>query len=200
MADLKTPSAPAETTEAQIAVHWKEEEYIRPSPPVHRAGQPDRPRGQRAVRGEELPGVLRGIRRPARLGPALAHDAGHEQPAVLEMVRRRQAQRLLQLRRPASGEVQEQGGADLRPRAGGRARVTRDLPGTVRAGQRGRGGAARLLRTEGRRSRDDPHADDSGAADHDAGVRAAGRHPLGRVRRIQRRGRAACAPRTRAAA
>ena len=30
MADRKTPSAPAETTEAQIAVHWKEEEYYDP--------------------------------------------------------------------------------------------------------------------------------------------------------------------------
>ena len=56
---------------------------------------------------------------------ALGHRARHERSPVLEVVRRRQAQRLLQLRRPAPGQVQEQGGADLRARAGGRDPLTR---------------------------------------------------------------------------
>ena len=48
---------------------------------------------ERFSRGQ-IPRLLQGVRGPADLGRALAHDAGHEQRAVLEVVRRRQAERL----------------------------------------------------------------------------------------------------------
>ncbi len=103
----------------------------------------------------------------------LAHDPRQSRPAVLEVVRRRQDQRLLQLRRPAPGEAQEQDGDPLRPRAGGRGDPAHHLPGAVRAGQRVRGAAARLLRPQDRRPRHAPHADDRRAPDHDARLRPA---------------------------
>ncbi len=62
---------------------------------------------------QQLPGVLQGVRRPADLGPLLAHHPGHQQPAVLEVVRRGPAQRLLQLRRPPPGDPAQPGRRDL---------------------------------------------------------------------------------------
>ena len=59
--------------EAQIAVHWKEEDYVHPSAAVHRAGQPGRSRARRAVQRREFPGMLQGIRRPARAGISYWH-------------------------------------------------------------------------------------------------------------------------------
>ncbi len=115
------------------------------------------------------------------------HGSRHERPAVLEMVRRGQDQRLLQLHRPQPGEVQEQGGDHLRPGAGGRRSGRADLSGALHTGQRIRGAAAGLCRAQGGGPRHDPHADGGGAADHDAGVREARRDPLRRVRRIFRR-------------
>ena len=50
----------------------------------------------------------------------MAHDPGHEQPAVLEVVRRRAAERLLQLRGPARRGQPGQGRDDLGAGAGGR--------------------------------------------------------------------------------
>ena len=82
----------------------------------------------------------------------------------------------------------EQGGVHLRAGAGDRSHQGDHLPGAVSPGQRVRRAAARLLRPEGRRPRDHPHADGPRAADHDARLRAARRHSLGGVRRIQRRG------------
>ena len=131
--------------------------------------------------------MLPGIRGPAVLGRVLAHHPGHQQRAVLEVVYRRQAERQLQLRRPAPGQAQEQGGADLGPRTRGRGPRCGHLPGALPPGQRVRGGAAGGRRQGGRP--DHPaHADGARAAGHDAGLRPARRDPLPGVRRVQRRG------------
>ena len=52
----------AEVSEAQIAVHWREEEYYQPPAAFIGAGERDRPRHPRAVRRGALPGVLQGVR------------------------------------------------------------------------------------------------------------------------------------------
>ena len=79
--------------------------------------------------------MLQGIRRSAHLGPLLAYDAGHQQPAVLEVVCRRSAQRLLQLRRSPPGNQSQQGGFDLGTRAGNRRDQSYHLSGTLCQGQ-----------------------------------------------------------------
>ena len=95
----------AQVSEAQIAVHWREEEYYQPPAKFIAQANAADPAHLRAVRRGALPGVLQGVRRPAHLGRLLAHHAGHQQPAVLEVVRRRPAERQLQLRRPAPGHA-----------------------------------------------------------------------------------------------
>src|SRR5260370_9229936 len=68
------------------------------------------------------------------LGSVLAHHAGTQQSAILEMVCRRQNQRLLQLRRPTSRAIQKQSGADFCSGAGRRSRHGHHLPGTLPPG------------------------------------------------------------------
>ena len=132
--------------------------------------------------------MLQGIRRPPGLGPVLAHHAGHQRRALLEVVRRRPDQRLLQLRRPPLGPAQEQGGDSFRSRTGRRGAVRHHLPGTLRQGERIRPGAEGVLRPQGRRPGDPAHADDARPAGHHAGLRPARHHPLRGVRRVQRPG------------
>src|SRR5258707_2672943 len=62
--------------------------------------------------------MLPRLRRTPALGSVLAHHAGRQQSTVLEMVCRRQNQRLLQLRRPPSRAIQKQSGADFCSGAG----------------------------------------------------------------------------------
>ncbi len=104
------------------------------------------------------------------------------------MVRGRQAECVLQLRRPASGQAPEQGSVNFCSGAGRRCARLGDLSRTVCAGERICRAAARFLRFEGGRSRDHPHADGSGVAGHHAGLCAAGSDSLGGVWRVQRRG------------
>ena len=155
---------------------------------VYRPGQPHRPRDHGTLQPRPLSGVLPGVRRSAQLGSVLAHHAGHHRRAVLEVVRGRQAQRVLQLRGPASRAVQEQGRVHLRPGAGGRPARGRHLSRPVHPGKRDGRAAARLRRASGGGPGNTAPADDPGTADHDAGVRTAGRRPLGGLRRLQRRG------------
>ena len=124
-----------EVSEAQIAVHWREEEYV-PRRRRSSSRRPTcRPRHLRTVQPRTT------SRTASRSTPTCSTwdkpwhtDAGHQQPAVLEVVRRRQAQRLLQLRRPASCRAQEQGRDHLRARAGGTKRPRHDhLPGAATA-------------------------------------------------------------------
>ena len=109
------PRAPdsAESSEAHIAVHWREEGYYRrhrsssarPTPPTRRSV--DR------FAEDNFPECFKEYADLLQLGQVLGYHAGHEQPAVLALVRRRQAERQLQLCRPAPGENSEQGRADL---------------------------------------------------------------------------------------
>ena len=153
---------------------------------IHRPGERLGPGHPGPLRGRELPGVLQGIRRPAALGRVLAHHPGHQQPAVLEVVRRRQAERQLQLRRPAPGQGPEQGRADLGARTRGHRRHRDHLPGALPPGERVRRGAAGPRRPGGRPGHP-AHADGARAARDHAGLRPARRRPLPGVRRVQRR-------------
>src|SRR5207249_2076002 len=87
-------------------------------------------RARIAVLGKIVSRVLSGICGSAALGSVLAHDIGDEPSAVLEMVRGRQAERLLQLRRPASRQVQKQSRPRVCSGTGKRAGLCRHLPGT----------------------------------------------------------------------
>ena len=131
--------------------------------------------------------MFRSLRFPARLGQAVAENARCQQSSFLEMVRRRQTQRLLQLRGPPPREAQEQSGLDLRSGTGDGVSRRHHLPGTVQARKRSCRDASRFRRTENRRPRHHSHADGSGVAHHHAGLRAAWRRPLRGFRRIQRR-------------
>ena len=62
-----TESQQDPVSESQIAVHWREEEYIYP-PESFPAGQCGRPGHFRPVRREELPGLFHRIRGDAELG------------------------------------------------------------------------------------------------------------------------------------
>ncbi len=128
----------------------------------------------RGVLGEARPRadlVVRAVREDARVGPALR-----------EVVRRRQAERRLQLRRPARRE---------RPRQQGRLsldrRARRHEDDHVRRpparGEQDRQRPARAGDPD-RRSRRDLHADDPRAADRDARVRADRRAAHRRLRRL----------------
>ena len=142
-----TAAQGAQVSEAQIAVHWREEEYYQPPAKFVAQANARRPGHLRAVQRGALPGVLQGIRRPADVGTLLAHDARHQQSAVLEVVCRRPAQRLLQLRGPALGRQS----ATRRPfiwvpEPEDEAHAGDHLPGAVSPGERVRGAAARILR------------------------------------------------------
>ena len=132
--------------------------------------------------------MLQGIRGPARLGHVLAHHARYQQRAVLEVVRRRSTERLLQLRRPPPDPRPQQG----RDHVGARARVRRHtgdhVSGALPARQRVRGAPAGLLWPEDRGHGDLPPADGARPAGVDAGMRSPRSHPLGGLRRVQRCG------------
>ena len=158
-----------------------------PFPQIHRPSQPKRPRFRSPIRRKKFPRMLPQLRRTPPLGPLLAHHARHQRPAVLEVVCRRQAQRLLQLRGPPPGPTQKQGCPDLRPRTRKRIRHGHHLPGALPPRKRSRRRPPRFRRTKNRRPRHHPHAHDPGASDHHAGLRPPGRGPLGGLRRLQRR-------------
>ncbi len=181
-------SESSESSEATIAVHWREEGYYPPPPKFIGQANASDPAILDRFAEENFPECFKEYARPAALGPVLAHDAGHQQRAVLEVVCRRQAERQLQLRRPSPGKAQEQGGADLGARARGRPARRDHLPGALPPGERVRGAAAGLLRPGGRRPGHAAHADGARAAGHDAGLRPARGDPLPGVRRVQRRG------------
>ncbi len=152
---------------------------------VHGAGQRQRPRDLRAGR-RRLRGLVGELGARARVGGAVGAGARLE-PALGQMVRRRQDQRLLQLPRPPRR------GRERRPRRlllGGRGRraahdhllrpARDDEPVRERAEGPGR---------RARRPRRDLHADGPRGAGRDAGMRAHRRAALGRVRRVLRPGR-----------
>ncbi len=61
MADVHTGEVAVAATEAQIAVHWKEEDFL--YPPPNSLARPISPTlGHGALQRKELPGMLPGIR------------------------------------------------------------------------------------------------------------------------------------------
>ena len=112
-------------------------------------------------------------------------------PPFAQLVRRRQAQRLLQLPRPSSrGQARlapQQGGDHLggRARRHARAHLRRAAPRGLPLRERPAG----ARRVEGRPRRD-LHADDPRARDRDPRLRADRRAPQRRLRRLLRRGAA----------
>ena len=104
------------------------------------------------------------------------------QPAVLQVVRRRRAERIGELpRSPPRSRRRRQDRLHLGGRAGRRARD--QLPGAARRGQPTRQRAARLRRRQGRSRRDLPRHG-ARAADGAAGLRAHRRGALGGLRRL----------------
>ena len=164
-------------------------------PPAEFARNANWTRGQaegaaRARRAE--PAALLGDdgARERHLVQALEEGARLE-AAVREVVRRRQAQRLLQLPRPASRGRARLAPQQGRDRLGGRAgrRAHAHLRPAPRRGVPVRQCALGARRREGR-PRGALHADDPRAADRDARVRADRRAAQRGVRRVLRRGAA----------
>src|ERR1035438_1230787 len=91
----------------------------------------DRSRRQRTLQREKFPGMFPGVRRSAELGQVLGHYARYQRSAILEVVRGRQDQRLVQLRGPASRQVQEQSGDHLCSGTGNRGARIPHLPRTL---------------------------------------------------------------------
>jgi hypothetical protein len=176
-----------ETSEAQIAVHWQEEELVYPVPEFIAQANMTDPARSTIASAWTISQLFQGIRRPAGLVRILAHHPGHQRRPLLEMVQGRQDQRLLQLRRPPPGQKQKQDGDPFRPELEEEGRA-HHLPGALRAGQRDGRPAAGYCRPEGRRPGDPAPAHDTRAAHHHAGLRPPGRDPLPGVRRFQRQG------------
>ena len=191
MSDGEDKKAPAvtETSEAQIASHWKEEEYLQASRHVRHAGEHGRPGDRRAVRREELPEVLRGVRRAPHLVRALAHRPRHRatrrsgsgSSAARSMPRttastatwrstgtRRRSSSSPSRRTRTRPRITYQ---ELYARVNEFAALLRDFAG---------------LKTGDRVTIHMPMVAE--LPDHHARLRPARRHPLGRLRRVQRRG------------
>ena len=127
--------------------------------------------------------------RAARLDEGAERGARRVQPALLQVVRRRRAQRLRQLPRPPRrGGARRAGRLPLARRGGGGAR--RHLRRAARRYAALRQRPARPRDREGRRGRDLP-ADDPPGGRRDARLRPHRRRPQRRLRRLLGRGRCA---------
>jgi len=82
------------SNEAQIAVHWKDEDSIRPPARFIAQANLNDPNMVERFSEKNFPNAIASTR-TAALGSVLAHDSRHRAPTVLEMVRRRQTQRQL---------------------------------------------------------------------------------------------------------
>ena len=152
-----------------------------PPPDEFRSGRSSRTRRLRRGRGRPR-GVLGAAGRGAALVRALGPGARLVEPAVRQVVRRRQAQRLLQLPRPPRGGRPRRPGRLPLARRGGRGarHHVRELLADVAAlRQRAEGPRHR----RGRRRRDLP-ADDPRGRRGDARLRAHRRRPQRRLRRL----------------
>ena len=190
MAEGQQPQDPAaQVSEAQIAVHWREEEYYPPPPAFIAQANATDPAIFERFSEEQLPGLLQGVRGPADWDqhwhtmldtsnpPFWKWFVGGKLNASYNCVDRHLRQ------------AQEQDRDHLRARAGGRrARSTITYQELYRRVNEFAALLRDFLRREDRRPGHLPHADGARAADHDAGLRPARRHPLGGVRRVQRQG------------
>ena len=109
--------AAAATSEAQIAVHWREEEYYPPPAAFVAQANANDPAILERFSEEHFPDCFTEYAEMLDVGPQVGHDSRHEQSAVLEVVGRRTAERVRQLRRPAPRVSRRQERVDLGARA-----------------------------------------------------------------------------------
>ena len=76
----------SESSEATIAVHWREEGYYPPPPKFIGQANASDPAILDRFAEENFPECFREYADLLALGRVLAHDAGHQQPAVLALV------------------------------------------------------------------------------------------------------------------
>ncbi len=107
MADIRPKQQVVATSEAQIAVHWREEEYYYPSSKFIGQANLTDPDILNRFSEEKFPECFREYADLLSWDQYWHTTLDTQRSAVLEMVCGREDQRLLQLRRPASGEVQE---------------------------------------------------------------------------------------------
>ena len=105
--------AEAATSEAQIAVHWREEEYYPPPPSFVAQANAADPAILERFSEEHYPDCFIEYAEMLDVGSQVGHDSGHEQPAVLEVVGRRASERERELRRSTPGIARRQERADL---------------------------------------------------------------------------------------
>src|SRR5881396_2214012 len=117
-----------EVSEAQIAVHWKEEAYYQPSEKFKAQANMRDPHVFDRFGLDKFPDCFREY---ADLVRALSHRPRYQRGAVLEMVRRRQDQRIVQLRGPPIGHVCKQGSLHFRARARSGAGRGHDVSGAL---------------------------------------------------------------------
>ena len=91
------PSEFTEVSEAQIAVHWKEEEYYQPSEAFKAQANLRDPRIFERFGLDKFPDCFKTYADMLTWFGAVSHGPRHQQRAVLEMVRRRQDQCIVQL-------------------------------------------------------------------------------------------------------
>ena len=68
----------ARTSEAQIAVHWREEEYIYPPESFIAQANAADPAIFDRFAEDQFPGLLHRVRRLAELGQEMGHRPGHQ--------------------------------------------------------------------------------------------------------------------------
>ena len=180
----------AQVSEAQIAVHWREEEYY------YAARERSSRRRTRPTRPSSSGSARRTSRTASRSTPTCSPGTQYwhttldtSNPPFWKWFvggRLNACYNCVDRHLAASPE---QGGAHLGARAGDR-RARRTI--TYQELYRRVNEFAALLRdfcgAQGRRPGDPAHADGARAAGHHAGLRPARRHPLAGVRRVQRRG------------
>ena len=177
----------AQVSEAQIAVHWREEEYYPPPPTfVAQANAADPAIFERFAE-DKFPDCFKEYADLLTWDEPWHTTLDTSNPPFWKWFVGGKLNASLQLRRPARRGEPGQDRDHLRAGAGVR-RATSSITyrGAVSPGERVRGAAARLAGPEGRRPGDAAHADGARAAGHDAGLRPARRHSLAGVRRVQR--------------
>ncbi len=163
-----------------------EVERFEPPEEFRAAGALERPRGLRGGRCRSGGLVAAAGDRAARLGRGRRASASTSRTPLLQVVRRRQAERLGQLPRPPRRSGQGRPGRLPLARRGGRG-ARRHLRRAARRHPALRQRSARPRDRQGRRGRDLP-ADDPAGRRRDARLRPDRRHPQRRLRRLLGRG------------
>ena len=136
------------SSEAEIAVHWGEESLIYPSTEFIAQANMTDPAIYERFSLENFPNCFKEYADLLDWYEYWHTTLDTSDAALLEVVCRRQDQRLLQLRRPAPGEVQEQDRHHFVPEPDQREIRAHHLPGALRAGERVGRPAARFRRAQ----------------------------------------------------